>query len=125
MKTTNIDDNPFGNEKNDELQPEEDYEVAREVKIDNWIKSFVYAEIFKDDKKLELTKSFRYLSKSEQHKLVSQTFHDWYDRVANKKMNELYSDRLIDNTLKGDVLSSWNEYIRKNFTLLYDTIFHP
>ena len=106
-------------------EKEEDYLVDKEVKIDSWIKSFVNAEIFQDDKKLELTQSFKNLSKLEQHKLVSQTFHNWYDRIANKKVNELYNDKLLDNTLKGDILDSWNQYIRKNFSLLYDTIFHP
>ena len=122
---TDISDNPFGNSYSDKIEKEEDYLVDKEVKIDSWIKSFVNAEIFQDDKKLELTQSFKNLSKLEQHKLVSQTFHNWYDRIANKKVNELYNDKLLDNTLKGDILDSWNQYIRKNFSLLYDTIFHP
>tara|TARA_E500000305_G_C3939056_1_gene196594 strand:+ start:229 stop:603 length:375 start_codon:yes stop_codon:yes gene_type:complete len=122
---TDISDNPFGNGYSDKIEKEEDYLVDKEVKIDSWIKSFVNAEIFQDDKKLELTQSFKNLSKLEQHKLVSQTFHNWYDRIANKKVNELYNDKLLDNTLKGDILDSWNQYIRKNFSLLYDTIFHP
>ena len=54
---TDIDSNPFDGLSTETIPSEESWEIAREVKIDSWIKSFVEAEIFEDEKELKLSKS--------------------------------------------------------------------
>tara|TARA_B100000424_G_C22897508_1_gene477336 strand:- start:39 stop:425 length:387 start_codon:yes stop_codon:yes gene_type:complete len=121
---TDIPNSPFDNTQKDVIQKEQDWEAKRELKVNNWIHSFVTAEIFNNEKDLKLTNYFKHLSRKQQHDLVSKTFHDWYDTEVNNKINNLYSEKLVDNTLKGDILKEWDLYIQSNLNSLVRSVFN-
>lgn len=122
---TDIDSNPFDGLSTETIPSEESWEIAREVKIDSWIKSFVEAEIFEDEKELKLSKYFNNLSTKQKNDLVSKTFREFMDSKVEDSLNNIYTELLIRNTLKGDILKEWDDYIDRNLDTLKHSIFNP
>ena len=47
------------------------------------------------------------------------------DSKVEDSLNNIYTELLIRNTLKGDILKEWDDYIDRNLDTLKHSIFNP
>ena len=74
---------------------------------------------------LKLSKYFKNLSTKQKNDLVSKTFREFMDSKVEDSLNNIYTELLIRNTLKGDILKEWDDYIDRNLDTLKHSIFNP
>tara|TARA_B100000315_G_C14541609_1_gene571194 strand:- start:920 stop:1504 length:585 start_codon:yes stop_codon:yes gene_type:complete len=66
---------------------------------------------------------FKVLPKHEQDKVMDKVSDEWWKQYGMKRVDEIYLDAMVNDELKGDIIKSWDKYLRENMKGLTNELF--
>ena len=66
---------------------------------------------------------FKVLPKHEQDKVMDKVSDEWWDQYGMKRVDEIYVDAMVNDELQGDIIKSWDKYLRENMKGLTNELF--
>ncbi len=66
---------------------------------------------------------FDTLPERERDEVISKVSGEWWEQYGLERVDEIYTDALVNDELQGDIIKSWDKYLRENMKGLTNELF--